>query len=306
MVTLLIQNAYVTFGDPVHHQTQGIPMGINPAVFMANYYLYYYEYQFIYRMYEILHETPAVPGGEIHATFGFEPAQAGTPAWVTSRVEDAAFDGNMVMHVLEHFRFTLRFVDDLSAACNPFIKYLLFETDSILGGLLKGIYPANGLSLEHTQADMWSFPTLDVRVITIIYEMLDEITGLMQRYVKSHTELYDKRREQCYDGITIAQYTHVSSNVGYNVSNSILMGQLHRYRELIQDRDNFVKECGLLLARMHLNGYPLPGLRRKLLHFLRSHPDMFGAVHPKSLYEDIMQKFWVLFPEEFTAGPASL
>lgn len=57
---------------------------------------------------------------------------------------------------------------------------------------------------------------------------------------------------------------------------------------------------------MHLNGYPLLGLRRKLLHFLRLHPDMFGAVHPKSLYEDIMQKFWVLFPEDFIAGPASL
>ena len=98
----------------------------------------------------------------------------------------------------------------------------------------------------------------------------------MKRCVKPHTELYDKRREQCYEGIPIAQYTHVSSNVGYNVGNSILMGQLHRYRELIQDRDNFAYECGLLLARMHLNGYPLSGLRRKLLSFLRLHPDMFG------------------------------
>jgi hypothetical protein len=47
MVQLLVSHAYVTFGEAVYHQTKGIPMGINPAVFMANYYLFYYEYLFI-------------------------------------------------------------------------------------------------------------------------------------------------------------------------------------------------------------------------------------------------------------------
>jgi hypothetical protein len=85
-----------------------------------------------------------------------------------------------------------------------------------------------------------------------------------------------KRREKCYDGIPIAQYTNVSSNVGENVGTGILLGQLHRFRELIQDKDNFVYECGLLLARMQCCGYPAKKLQGKLLRFLRRHPDMFG------------------------------
>jgi hypothetical protein len=36
---LLIQHAYVRFEDYVYHQTTGIPMGINPAVYYANFYL---------------------------------------------------------------------------------------------------------------------------------------------------------------------------------------------------------------------------------------------------------------------------
>lgn len=229
-------------------------MGINPAVSMANYYLFYNEYQFLKRMLVILRNTPPVPGGHVNAGFGFEPEQEGVvPSWVANRPEDAAYDGNLVMHVLNAFRFTRRFVDDLTSACNPFSKYLLYTNNSILGGVLTGIYPANGLVLEPTNAYMCSLPTLDLRIATTSCWpwVWDGRTGLMILCVKSICKLYDKRRENCYDDIPITQYTHASSNVGQNVGRSILMGQLHRYRELIQDRDNFICECGLLLARMH-------------------------------------------------------
>lgn len=169
---------------------------------------------------------------------------------------------------------------------------------------MTGIYPANGLVLEPTNANMWSFPTLDLRIATTLCWIRDDRTGLMILCVRSISKLYDKRREKCYDGIPIAQYTHVSSNVGQNVGRSILMGQLHRYRELIQDRDNFIYECGLLLARMHKNGYPVHVLKRKLLHFLRLHPDMFGAVHHRVLYDNIVSKWWVLSHPVMTGAHA--
>jgi hypothetical protein len=40
VVRLLCNNSYVRFGNNFFKQTKGIPMGINPAVFMANYYLF--------------------------------------------------------------------------------------------------------------------------------------------------------------------------------------------------------------------------------------------------------------------------
>jgi hypothetical protein len=158
------------------------------------------------------------------------------------------------MYVLNAFRFTRRFVDDLTAACNPFLKYLLYTNNSILGGLIQGIYPHGALVLEPTRADMWAFPTLDIRIVSRAQWVLEERDGRYYKCVRSHSILYDKRREKCYDGIPIAQYTHVSSDVGESVGSSIILGQLHRFRELIQVRDDFVYECGLLLAKMQNRG----------------------------------------------------
>lgn len=40
MLKLLVTNSYVQFAGKVYYQARGIPMGINPAVFLANLYLF--------------------------------------------------------------------------------------------------------------------------------------------------------------------------------------------------------------------------------------------------------------------------
>ena len=42
-ITYLLDNCYFTVGDNVFKQVIGIPMGTDPAPFMANLFLYYYE-----------------------------------------------------------------------------------------------------------------------------------------------------------------------------------------------------------------------------------------------------------------------
>eukprot|EP00878_Enallax_costatus_P028202 GHUV01030431.1.p2 GENE.GHUV01030431.1~~GHUV01030431.1.p2 ORF type:complete len:153 (+),score=5.82 GHUV01030431.1:123-581(+) len=44
VLRLLVENSYVRFAGHVFHQTCGVPMGINPTSFIANYYLFQYEY----------------------------------------------------------------------------------------------------------------------------------------------------------------------------------------------------------------------------------------------------------------------
>jgi hypothetical protein len=142
MVQLLVSHACVTFGEAVYHQTKGIPMGINPAVLMANYYLFYYEYIFIKQLADIIQRTPPIHGGDMVARMLLEQhSDDSAPPWVSSHPENAAHNGNLAVYVLNAFRFTRRFVDDLIAACNQLLKYLLYTNNSILGGLIKGIYP---------------------------------------------------------------------------------------------------------------------------------------------------------------------
>ena len=48
--SILIKNTYVKVGDKLFHQTIGIPMGVNPAVHIANYFLFHYELAFINKL----------------------------------------------------------------------------------------------------------------------------------------------------------------------------------------------------------------------------------------------------------------
>ena len=46
-ISYLLDNCYFTVGKQILEQIIGIPMGSDPAPFMANLFLYYYESQFI-------------------------------------------------------------------------------------------------------------------------------------------------------------------------------------------------------------------------------------------------------------------
>ncbi len=50
MVDFIIDMAFFCIGDKVYRQKIGIPMGTDPAPFMANLYLYYYEYHYMEKM----------------------------------------------------------------------------------------------------------------------------------------------------------------------------------------------------------------------------------------------------------------
>ena len=51
---LLIDNAYVQVGNRIFWQRQGIPMGINPAVYMTNFYVSTFEERFVRDLLQIL------------------------------------------------------------------------------------------------------------------------------------------------------------------------------------------------------------------------------------------------------------
>ena len=79
-------------------------MGINPAVFMANYYLFYYEYRFLAQFKLLLSTHPMLPGANVHASELFEAdVVAGTePEWKSQWPAhvDADFKGNVAWYVL--------------------------------------------------------------------------------------------------------------------------------------------------------------------------------------------------------------
>ena len=47
MINWLVDNTYVTIGNSVFRQTIGIPMGTDCAPYLANLFLYAYEFEFL-------------------------------------------------------------------------------------------------------------------------------------------------------------------------------------------------------------------------------------------------------------------
>jgi len=183
-------------------------MGINPAVYMANYYLFWYEYRFICQLRDILCDYPPVPGYHHVAR---DMLLTWTDEDLSAPEVGLAF-GNCAQQVLNAFRFVFRFVDDLSSGPNPFLRKLLYNNHYLLtdNQRIFGIYPAQYLTLEATPGEnLYSFTTLDLHIVT----HCDNRVRDSDVFVHSLVCLYDKRRLPCYRGIPIVQFNHVSSNV---------------------------------------------------------------------------------------------
>jgi hypothetical protein len=282
ITALLIDNTYVRFGPHYYKQQRGIPMGINPAVYMANYYLFWYEYRFICQLRDILCDYPPVPGYHHVAR---DMLLTWTDEDLSAPEVGLAF-GNCAQQVLNAFRFVFRFVDDLSSGPNPFLRKLLYNNHYLLtdNQRIFGIYPAQYLTLEATPGEnLYSFTTLDLHIVT----HCDNRVRDSDVFVHSLVCLYDKRRLPCYRGIPIVQFNHVSSNVSLHAGYNVALSQLHRYAHLITDRDNYVLECARLLKHFNLQGYNVSLLYRKLRRHLMSHCSRYGDTSWRPLWHAI-------------------
>jgi hypothetical protein len=153
MLELVINNAIIMFGaDTYYHQVLGIPMGINPAVFIANLYLFWYEYRFLiwlpilsspwlaseYSEYELFPYNQ-LPADSVLLDPANSPLAQANQGVLPTTTRD------VLRVVLGCFAFTKRFVDDLFTAGNPLFTHLTYNSQSI--GPIPGIYPP-ALSLK--------------------------------------------------------------------------------------------------------------------------------------------------------------
>jgi len=283
VVELLVENSCVRFGASFFHQTSGIPMGINPAVFMANLYLFHYEYTFVKQLTDLVraHNLTHTPGafptvGDVLQCRDLHELQE---LGLQDTVGDAAF------YLLQQFQYMVRFVDDLTSGPNRLLADLLYTNQTVLCGLVKGIYPQQFLTLDRTQADPCSFTTLDLRIVSVRFQVSGD--DGVEWVVRSYTALYDKRTEACYRDIPIVRYTHVSSTLSVHSGYNIILSQLHRYRELIMLRGNYVVEAAKLLLRMEQRGYNTGMIWGKCKHHLQKFYDTYGDSSSRGLTQNI-------------------
>jgi len=159
-----------------------------------------------------------------------------------------------------------RYVDDITSGPNPFLEALLYTDNTMMAGLVKGVYPPY-LHLKPTAGDMYKFPTLDVLITATVQQLL-MADGGQQDVMQATTTIYDKRREPCFHHIPINFYTHISSTITSRCGYNIIHSQCCRFLRICTKIDDFITETAMVVYRMYKQGYSPARLLHRLSYWL--------------------------------------
>ena len=255
-ITYLVSHTYVTFGDRVFRQVLGIPMGTNPAVYLANFLLFSYELDAVRRCTRIIgipipmlqyFYDRALTVDDIPMLLSL------TPADLHARRKDIA------LFILRQFRFTCRYIDDILTLGNAIIHFMLYDHQFFCG--FQGIYPGwLRITLGGRSAVE---PFLDIRLFFLP-------SGIIT------THLYNKLREPKFADIDTCRFPHITSNLSARCKRNCLTGEFHRLRRIVLDHDNFCCEMARVRVQLELRGYPASRLRKQLESLCHMHPDLYN------------------------------
>jgi hypothetical protein len=239
----LIDNTFFQFGGQLFKQTQGIVMGSNMAVHLANLYLFTYEYEFLTQ-----------------------------PVFVRPREGTADFDITLQMwhrasDILKHFMFTRRYVDDLISFGNRALDRHHAALLSIHGSYnitlqgrswpIRGIYPnadlvrgIDGLDITIKSA---SKTTPFYNIFMDIGFHLITLDGC-QNGQRLCASLYDKR-DHDLNMLPTPTYTHVDSHVSYFQLINTFYSQAVRAARIVTDHRFWVQACSTFYRRMLTAGH---------------------------------------------------
>ena len=247
LIDLIIDNVFVTVGDRIYRQCRGMPMGVNPAVYFANLYLFTYEWDFVHRLITV------------HAAPHTAPAQ---------RV--------LALKALRAFQWVARYIDDLliitSAGISmEFVSLFLYVEQPHQG--LTGIYPPS-LTLSSTS-----------QPVGMTAKYMDVYLCLaFQHHGPIVTKLYDKRREpEFHSRIAAIRLQHMSTCLSSTCKWNIFDGQFVRLTRIISDVGNFVDEVVILITDLRRMGYPLTGLLVRLRRRINTTPILYGVARGTTL-----------------------
>ena len=238
LVNFIIDNAFLQVGDEIFRQVKGIPMGVSPAMYFANYYLFAYEFIFLRDAIQTFRSTPARSQ--------------------RSHVKDAILT----------FQFVSRYADDEVIINRPFSSQpeLLFYNNQRHANI-HGIYPTC-LKLKASASE----PFRVLHALDVTIKPAHESSGPLI------THLYDKRRDAQFQGVTsFMRFPAADSMLAWSCKLNVFNAQFTRFSRIISDATNFKFEVVRLLAEMIDAKYPAQPLLQRCRRCCNRIPVLFGV-----------------------------
>lgn len=293
----IIDHTYVQFGGHVFQQRIGIPMGINFAVHLSNYYLFTYEYDFLLQLRAALHDPSVVAHNYAPAAVwamlqqpdpplqsqSSAPAAAGLRAsrWQPIQQQAVLSRKDVARMILDAYAYTVRYVDDLLSIANPVFPSLLYTSSTWHG--FSGVYPP-ALRLELASQGR--------QVVYMDMQLTAQALPSPERdnapVAVLESTLYDKCIHGPLAGLNIIKYPHILSNLSWECKYNILTTEFFRFMRNITSQPNFCSNLARILLHMARRGYQLQLLLARLQVLFRQHYYNWRTAWPELFLEVLL------------------
>ncbi|KAG7674292.1 hypothetical protein KSW81_006103 [Nannochloris sp. 'desiccata'] len=249
LLTFIISHNYVHFAQRILKQTQGIAMGGNASVYVANHFLFTYELAFYSQLQQLV------------ATSTNLQILTSLPATEPPNWQETYDSGSVALYLLVFFQWLFRYIDDIITITNIFLQQLLYNNNTFYG--ISGIYPSE---LQITLSTLG--PTTDFLDITLSSKNGNGSPPL-------RTTFYNKFSKPEFAALSKTRYVHNSSNLARRIKDNILTGRFHALRRNITDRNSFCQATALVIAQLIRRGYNERRLFRRLFKLLQTYPYLY-------------------------------
>jgi hypothetical protein len=273
-------------------------MGINPAVYYANFYLLSFELGFLQQFLLLLRvgrNMPAVPMYPGPMTEIVDRMVACTTA---AALQAADLPGSPYLRyaaseLLDAFRWLKRDADDITVGPNPYVEQLLYTDQLVLGGKIHGLYPTI-LTLEKQDSSIDKCVALDMRVLTGETPLFSDDHEHTTGCAYSYAVLYDRRRLPGFASFATMRFQHVTSCSTQAQAYNMLHGRLCHLLRIVMHKQCFVLEAARCIHHIRRSGYDSGRCFTLAKRFLAQHPEDTYKTPPLQLLDEIRSCFdWI-------------
>jgi len=252
LLDFIIDQNYFLFGQKLFKQIQGIAMGGNASVHIANHYLFSYELQFLASLKQhLVWFPPVAPVPLTLADFLDYPSRA-------------YYIGDVALFLADQTNWIFRYIDDIFVFNCPILEHILYRGQSFHG--ISGIYPD---CLKITLSD--NGPEANFLDVSVVPMRGDGKTPVITKH-------YSKFDEDDYKdlGLEKTRFTHYTSNIALRLKNNILTGRFSALKEHIMDPSSFCRAMAKVLRTLIRRGYPKAACLTRFRRLCSRHSGIYG------------------------------
>ena len=260
LLSFLVEQTFVTFTGRLYHQLLGIPMGISPAVFIANFYLHTYEYDF-YR--QLLPLQAAGVRSPLHV--------AALRHLMVAGIAPPGGSADVSALVLDSFLYTTRYIDDMYSLANPILQHLTYVNQTWFG--VHGLYPPTlNLAVAHQGAEVFY---IDMRVV-MSYKYQGLGGGRFQGIADFETYLYAKHVHGPFRFLKLIRFPHITSSLSWTAKYNIITTEFHRLTRRVTNHADLWDHLGRIGCDMVCRGYQVVRIMRTVRRLFYRHGVVLG------------------------------